>query len=799
MESKDYLELPFQQRIDKIDLLLVNYTKDEAPEAWARLVAHRLEGLAKLGDYDFAKKYLDEVKDDLEPLIGGTDFYIFSLYPMGFISIYGGDIEAGLSIVEKMKDADEFSEKAVYRQYADNILVGLYTSIGDSTLAAKILIETYDKGIYKEYRPVDQLKLLSNIAFALIEAEEYDEAEGYIKEAMSERDRMSEISLISVMDSVLVSWFLNENLTKVYLKQGRYKETEALFPDMDEAASSLKSPRLEVNTNLSRAAVLAGKENFGEAYKYLRDLMPTILEFGSVDLTVPFYTLYAEVLTGLGRHEEALKAYLAKQEITKKVDLETVRARAGYVQAQLSLQQQKYDIDRLKQQQEAVAIIRKRERYILILSIGGLIFSSVLASLLFHSIARMKKVAQELVINEQKAQEAVRAKATFLANMSHEIRTPLNGLMGMAQILSTRDFSKRDRDCLDAIISSGDVLLAVVNDVLDISKIEAGKMEIERVPTKTQKTIDQLARLWRPKAEEKGISLAYDISQRTPDTLLVDAVRIRQCLSNLISNAIKFTSEGSVKISVDYLDAKNDVDSGRLAIAIKDSGIGIKQSEIERLFSAFEQADSSTTRKFGGTGLGLSITAELGALMQGDVKVESEEGVGSTFTLTVAAPRVQTDPALIDVNGDTDHASQTAHGATDLTLLERILLVDDNKINRMVARAFAAELSTEIVEAENGRDALERLAEGSFDLVLLDMQMPVMDGPTTLKVIRASNEKWREIPIITLTADAMDGDRERYIDLGADGYLSKPLVKADLMNEVNRLISGKRENKKRAA
>ena len=264
-------------------------------------------------------------------------------------------------------------------------------------------------------------------------------------------------------------------------------------------------------------------------------------------------------------------------------------------------------------------------------------------------------------------------------------------------------------------------------------------------------------------------------------------MRLRQCLSNLISNAIKFTDEGVVTVRAELEDIQDDTLNGdaRLKISVTDSGIGMTQNAISRLFQAFEQVDQSTTRKSGGTGLGLTITSEFVRLMNGSVDVKSTLGVGSTFTIDLVV-KISADSAL----------TSTPVSEPEITKLEpidqefRVLLVDDNAVNRLVVRAFLAETKLEVIEATNGQEALAQLnTDTNFDLVLLDIHMPVMDGPETIRQVRSSEQPWSDIPIITLTADAMIGDKDKYLAMGTDGYIAKPIAKAELLQEVTRVLA----------
>lgn len=431
----------------------------------------------------------------------------------------------------------------------------------------------------------------------------------------------------------------------------------------------------------------------------------------------------------------------------------------------------------LKEENKFYITIQQNSKVYGTLEIGDFLFPEYIEKYLSFAIEITKICGlvlsnighyEELVKAKERSEVASSAKSQFLANMSHEIRTPINGVVGMLQVLETTELTKDQAEYIKVTKGSTDSLLKVINDILDYSKIEAGKLELEKLTFNLRDLTQELLILFKLATQSKGLIFDVHIEENVPDSLVGDAFRLRQILLNLIGNAIKFTHKGRIDIGIREIKnlAKKEI---KLEFTVKDTGIGIPEDRVNSLFNSFNQADSSTTRQYGGTGLGLSICKGIVERMQGEVWVESKEGVGTDFHFT----------CVFGYCVEEDYTSPKTDPTTGDDTKEvglKLLIVEDDAISRMVVEKFASIKGWLVILAENGKEAIDAYRDNCFDAILMDVQIPILDGYKATGVIRLlEKQRGTYTPIIAMTAHALKSDRQKCLEAGMDDYISKPI------------------------
>ena len=415
-----------------------------------------------------------------------------------------------------------------------------------------------------------------------------------------------------------------------------------------------------------------------------------------------------------------------------------------------------------------------------ILIVLVLVSGAVLFWFIITVMQKQNHLITQLHATDKRVREAVRVKENFLANMSHEIRTPVNAILGFTHLLERKELDSESKEYVQTMQKSGENLLAIVNDILDLSKIEAGMMRIESAPFNIRELVDQVELMFKPKMSEKKLQFFTEVDEALPEILEGDGNRLTQILVNLVGNSLKFTAQGSIAIKI--INAGTIDNTVNTRIIVTDTGIGIEKEKLQHVFGRFQQAEDSVTRTYGGTGLGLSIVNDLVLLQNGNLYVESEKGIGTTFNIMI--------PYKIS-SSQVSHAIANTDAVSNTAVFDKvnILVAEDNEINQSLLKHLFQIWNLSFDIAANGKEAVKKVGENKYNLILMDVQMPVMDGYTATAEIR--NKLKSDIPVIAMTAHAFSGEREKCISYGMDDYISKPIREDVLLTLIKQYASTK--------
>jgi signal transduction histidine kinase/DNA-binding response OmpR family regulator len=604
---------------------------------------------------------------------------------------------------------------------------------------------------------VSQSVNLSSIAYIHYDLSDYENALGFALRCLPTFQRAEDTHRLTTLYQILGN---------IYFKLEQYTEALRYFDEnlhLSEEGTVLKDLAI---SGLGKVYYKMGQ--FDEAEHCLLQALAAAEELGDVEVEITCNYYLGRLCMDEGSFRKS-KAYLDKA-----FELATEYSRMHDVMSIHEMLSMLYD--RIGDIPKAFHHLKEFER----------MKEDIFRQTTFNKLRNLQTRQQiELAQKEKEVAERTAAlKQQFMANMSHEIRTPMNAIVGMSRLLLKKDPQPGQLRYLNAISQSAENLLVIINDILDLSKIEAGKIIIEQTGFSLQTLMEDVRDMLLLKAEEKGLQLRLAAGRDIPDNLIGDPTRISQILINLTGNAIKFTEKGFIEVRA--INAGREGNKCRVRFEVEDSGIGIAEDYVETIFESFTQAGTDTARKFGGTGLGLTISKQLAELMGGSISVESEVGRGTVFSVVI--PLTEGKPEAGATAADTQATTETEklRGA-------RILLVEDNEFNRMVAEDTLLELvpGIEIEAAVNGQEALDKVKSRHYDIVLMDIQMPVMDGLTATRIIRNELPRpARDVKIIAMTANVLQEDVQRYLDAGMNAYVSKPFKPGELLQKMGSLLPG---------
>ena len=775
------------------------------------------------GDHDSALHYFNESKL-LSEAIGNINRLGLSLGQIGKILTEIGQYEKALELYSELLALDQSIGNRNWIAADYRIIGDVYSDIGNRIRA----LEYYYKSLKlcEETGSKQEIARVSNqIAGVHVALGRYESAQEYYYKALQAIQEINN-------NSTQIPLHLLTNIGLTYSRLGDHEKAMEYFRQCIDTSSSnidVLRPKSYALSNMGKLFKQQGE--LDSALIYLKHSLKIREDLSFRKQASNTMTNIGEVYNKQGRYEEAIRICTKAKNIAEEIgvwvqlmnscsclyesykSLNQTRVALSFLELSLAYEdsleykesaqylgnlefKREAFQDSLKAEDRKLQMKLSYEKEIIgqkatrNISILFGILVLIIAIAVYSRYIYTRKVKNQLetknsiiAAEKEKAENSEKAKHQFLANMSHEIRTPMNAIKGMTDILLRREPGEEQIDYLNAIKESSNSLLAIINDILDISKIESGKVNLEIIPFSINDVVQNVKMITQFKAEEKGLEVKLDIDADLPDTVKGDPTRLHQIILNLVGNAIKFTEKGMVTIQV-RSGAKDDVGMVEPVFCISDTGVGIGEDRLDKIFESFEQAYSDTTRKFGGTGLGLSISKKLVEIQGGKIWVKSKKGQGSQFYFTIPFGVSDRKPETEEKGGDKTQDNSILKGV-------EILLVEDNQFNAIVAREELEDAIEDVVVevAENGVIAVEKVTYGDFDIILMDIQMPVMNGYEATQVIRNLSNGKSEVPIVAMTANVMQEEVEKCYAAGMNDFIGKPFDSGDLMSKIRSLLS----------
>ncbi|MFZ5608323.1 MAG: ATP-binding protein [Pseudomonadota bacterium] len=746
------------------DRILAHVADGHDPDMQLAASAVKILALVRLGEVDA----IDALSDEARRLAGRfrpsarTRAELHGAY--GMVHEVRGDLAA--AFVE-YQQAYEYWQQAQEPARVTDMLVsmaGLYLESGEVESAIRYYRDALEASKDDPSTP-SLVRILNNLGYAYTLSGAPETALEYLTKAREQA--ITEGSRMKIA-------YATENIGEAYLLADRLDEAEGyLLTGLAEAESmGLSTLASSAQFHLGRLELARGNDALALTYATRAETIAT--QSNDIPRRRDNNLLLSQIYRRRGDADNALKHLDLHLEFKERVNSLNTKRKLSLLEAQFSLSQKEKEIELLRRNDEINLLRLNRAQTFKNGAIaGGVILTLVVLVLIFTlrqmaaANRRSEERAQELLETKRNLEKANSIKSDILAMTSHEVRTPLNGIMGMAQILLRSDLDPDQKLYAETIYSSGANLVAILNDILDLSKIEAGRLEIRKEAFPVAALSEALTRLWQGRAQDKGLDFSIEVDPALPPCLMGDPQRLQQVLSNLVSNAIKFTKAGSIVIRL--REETRTAERLQLSCEVEDSGIGIAANLHERIFEPFLQVDAGASRSYDGTGLGLAICRQLCQLMGGTIGVRSTPGKGSTFWFAVPC----------DIHCEEMQPEAADDSAAPPALLAmpqaRILVAEDNPLNQMVIKQLLAFPNLDVSFVADGRQAVEQAREGTFDLILMDIRMPVMDGKAATQAIRRLPGKAARVPIIALTADAMEDDRRKALGAGFDDYVTKPI------------------------